>query len=177
MLQHLSHRWYFLLIGLVLFSCKRDKREELFTIPDHVEFTIAPGLNTFDTHFYVVSPKISQFENILGTSGHTREEIIAIEAKEAFLSSIFHDVNLNFIDKVSVWIFDPFNTSNRIEFFYLDPIPYKNKTTIQLFPGIADISEWVDSEYYGIEVRLNFREVTPSSIDMRLEFGFRALGE
>jgi hypothetical protein len=177
----MNHRinrfWYFFLVGILFLSCKKDNRVELFTIPDHVDFTIAPGLNTFDTHFYSLSPKTSPFESLLANSGHTHAEVISIEAKEAYLSSIFHDVNLNFIDKISVWIFDPFNPNDRIEFFYLEQIPYKNKTSIQLFPGIADISDWVDREFYGIEVRLNFREVTPSSTDMRLEFSFRVLGE
>ena len=176
-MRYLASKYLVLALGLILFSCKRDKREELFVMPDHVDFTIQPGLNTFDTHFYVVSPKPSQLEAVMGATGHTIDQVKSIEAKEAFLSSIFQDVNLNFIDKVSVYIFDPFNQNDKIEFFDLDPIPYKNKTSIQLFPGIADVSDWIDREYFGIEVRLNFREVTPSSIDMRLEWELRALGD
>jgi hypothetical protein len=86
-------------------------------------------------------------------------------------------VNLDFIDKVSVLIYDPFNPTNRIEFFYMDPVPFKNKTGIELFPGIADISEWMEREYFGVEIRLNYRQVTPSLIQMRLDFDVRVLGE
>ena len=177
MMRIILSKYLLLAIGLILFSCNRDKREELFVMPDHVDFTIQPGLNTFDTHFYVYGTKPSQLNAVLDATGHTIDEVKSIEAKQAFLSGIFQDVNLNFIDKVSVWIFDPFDQDNKIEFLYLDPIPYRNKTSIQLFPGIADISEWIERDYFGIEVRLNFREVTPSSIDMRLNWELRALGE
>jgi hypothetical protein len=102
---------------------------------------------------------------------------VSIEAKYALLSSVFQDVNLEFIDKVSVYIFDPFDANNKIEFFYMDEIPYKSKTTIQLFPGIADVKEWVEKEFFGIEIRLNYRQVTPSLTPMRLTFDLRVLGE
>ncbi|MDQ3016152.1 MAG: hypothetical protein M3R25_05460, partial [Bacteroidota bacterium] len=96
---------------------------------------------------------------------------------DAYLGSTFGDVNLEFIHRISVYIFDPFNPSDKIEFFYLDPTPFKNATSWRLFPGIADISPWIEREYFGIEVRLNFRQVSPSLIPMRFEFDMRVLGE
>lgn len=173
----LIHWAYCGLACLVLLSCHRDKREELFTLNDHVDFTIQPGLNTFDTHIYAISPKISMLNDRLDDAGISPDKVVAIEAKRAYLSSIFEDVNLDFIDKISVYIFDPYNTNNKIECFYLEPIPFKDKVGIQLFPGIADVSEWLENDYFGIEIRLDFRQVTPSLVQMRLDFDFRVLGE
>ncbi len=161
----------------ILLSCHKDQRTEFFELNHFVDFDIQPGLNTFDTHFFVISPLASSYDEKLTASGRTPEEVIGIEAKDAYLASIFKDVNLKFIDRISVYIFDPFNPSDKIEFFYLDPVPFKNTTSIRLFPGIADISEWVDASFFGIEVRLIFREVTPSFTQMRLEFDIRVLGE
>jgi hypothetical protein len=169
--------WSLLMAVLILVSCNKDKGTELFVLSHHVDFTIQPGLNTFDTHIYTVFPIKSLLDQRLDDTGHTLDQVVSIEAKYALLSSVFQDVNLEFIDKVSVYIFDPFDANNKIEFFYMDEIPYKSKTTIQLFPGIADVKEWVEKEFFGIEIRLNYRQVTPSLTPMRLTFDLRVLGE
>ena len=142
-----------------------------------VDFEIQPGLNTFDTHFFVVSPFTSQYDSKILSLGLTDEDVIAIEAKDAFLSSTFGDINLEFIHRISVYIFDPFNPSDKIEFLYLDPTPFRDESSWRLFPGIADISEWIERDFFGIEIRLNFRENSPTFIPMRLEFDLRAMGE
>lgn len=161
---------------IIALACNRDKRHELFTIQDFIDFEIPPGLNTFETHFFVTNFKPSRFQAQLEASNADTSDIIAIEARRAFLTTVFQDVNLDFIHRVSVYIFDPFNPSDRIEFLYLDPVPFRDKTSIQLFPGIADISQWIMSDYFGIEVRLHFREITPTLAQMRLEFDVRVLG-
>lgn len=167
-----------ILLGLVVISaCNKDKRTELFELNHRVDFTITPGLNTFDTHFFAISPLTSIYRGKLDASGLTDNDVVSIEAKDAFLSSTFGDINLEFIRRISIYIFDPFDPTHRIEFFYLDPTPFRNETTWRLFPGITDITEWIDAEYFGIEIRLDFREVSPSLIPMKLEFDIRVMGE
>ena len=170
-------KWGFLLGILIVLSCNKDNREEFFEMNHVVDFEVPPGLNTFDTHFFLISPLPSIYDEKLAASGKLPSDVVTIEAKEAFLSSVFNDINLRHIYSVSVYIFDPFNPSDKIEFFYLDPVPNKNQTSIQLFPGLADLTHWVDQEFFGVEVRLTFREITSSATEMRLEFDLRALGE
>lgn len=168
---------YFLLAMGVVVSCKKDNREELFELNYFLDFEIPPGLSTFDTHIWTVSPITSQFDDKLASSGHVANEVASVEPKEGILGSVFQDVNLDFIHRVTVYIFDPFKPADKIEFFYLDPVPFKNKTVIQLFPGIANVQEWVESGFFGVEVRLDFREITPALTQMRLEFDLRAMGK
>ena len=168
---------YLLLAMSVLVSCNKDNREELFELNYFVDFDIQPGLNTFDTHIYTVSPLNSQYDAKLASSGHLAGDVSAVEPKEGNLGSVFEDVNLNFIRRVSVYIFDPFKPANKIEFFYLDPVPFKNKTVIRLFPGISNVQEWIESGFFGVEVRVDFREITPALTQMRLEFDLRAMGK
>jgi len=166
-----------LLLGL---SCGKDSGDELFLLkfpPPPIEFEILPGLNTQDTHIYTQSPIESKYEERLDASGHTDDEVDLIQSKDAYLSSKFEDVDLDFIRRISVYIFDPSNPANKIEFFYLDPIPYKEKTSIRLFPGITDVSDWIKSGYFGVEIRLDYREVTPALIEMKLEFDLAAINE
>lgn len=176
--REITYRLFLCLIAMgMAMSCNKDNREELVELNYSVDFEIQPGLNTFDTHFFVISPLNSQFDTRLASSGHTKDEVGAVEPKEGNLASVFKDVNLDFIHKVSVYIFDPFNPADKIEFFYLDPIPYKSKTVIHLFPGIANLYDWIDRGFFGVEVRLNFRDITPALTQMRLEFDLRTMSK
>jgi|SRR6187551_3374301 len=174
----MTPKWIFAVLALcILVSCKKDNREELAELNYFIDFDIQPGLNTFDTHIYVVTPLNSHFVEKLNAAGRDTSEVEAVEPKEGNLGGIFQDVNIDFIHRVSVYIFDPFNPSDKIEFFYLDPVPFKNKTVIHLFPGIANVQEWIERGFFGVEVRLDFREVTPALTQMRLEFDLRAMSK
>ncbi len=169
-----------LVVIVLVLSCKKDSRQELFTIsypPPPINFEILPGLNTIDTHIYTISPIPSRYKETLAASGRSENDVVAIEAKAALLASIFQDINLDFIHRVSVFIFDPFEPSNEIEFFYMDPVPFRDKTVIQLFPGIADISEWIENDFFGLEIRLDFRQNSPTSFPMEFEFDLRVMGK
>jgi hypothetical protein len=163
----------------MLLSCNKDRRQELFVLtypPPPINFEILPGLNTFDTHIYTLSPIPSRFEEMLANSGRSAGDVVSIEAKAGALTSVFQDINLDFVHRVSIFIFDPFDPENKIEFFYMDPVPFRDKTVIQLFPGIADISEWVKKDYFGLEIRLDFRQNSPTLFQMEFEFDLRVMG-
>lgn len=166
-----------LLCLLLLTSCGKDDRTELFELNHIVDFDIPPGLNTYDTHFFIISPLPSFYQDKLALQGLTTADIGAVEAKTAILTSTFGDINLEFIHRISVHIFDPFNPSNKIEFLYLDPTPFRNESAWRLFPGLADISEWVEKEHFGIEIRLEFREISHTFIPMRLHIDMRAFAK
>lgn len=172
--------WIIAMMVMVALSCGRDDGDVLFELqfpPPPIEFTIPPGLGTFDTHVFVQSPIPTYYESRLEDSGFSDDMVDLIQAKEGYLSSLFEDENLDFIHRVSIIIFDPFNPANKVEFFYLDPVPFRNKTGIELFPGITNISDWVKSGFIGIEIRLDFREISPTLIEMKLEFDLRAINE
>lgn len=160
-----------LIIAIVwmLAACAKDDRPELCELNHFVDFNIQPGLNTFETHIYTFSPIGSQLEASLAARGHTLAEVDDVVPKRAILRGVFQDVNLDFVHRVSVLVYDPFQPADRVEFFYLDPVPARDKTSIQLFPGIADVTPWFTRPFFAIELRLNYRQVTPSLVPMRLE--------
>ncbi len=173
-------QWLFLIALLGVVSCKKDRRDILFPLgypPPPVQFDILPGLNTFDTHIYTLSPVPTGFSERLTASGFSRSDVKSIEPFRAFLTTTFGDVNLDFIHRISVQVYDPFNPGDRIEIFYLDPVPFRSKTGIQLFPGIANVMDWFSEDFMGIEIRLDFRNVSPTLMQMRLEFDMRAYSE
>src|SRR5678809_1166235 len=109
MRTHFINSWFLFVVCLALFSCNKDNRPVLFELNHQVDFTIQPGLNTIDTHIYDISPLTSLLHSHLAASGRTIDEVGNIEAKRAILSSVFQDVNLEFVDMVSILIYDPYN--------------------------------------------------------------------
>jgi hypothetical protein len=173
------HIFFILLVPVLLglWSCQEDDRPELCRLAYTLDFNIQPGLNTFETHVYTFSPITSQLDAALAANGYTRADVEAILPRTAILRGTFQDVNLDFIHRVSMHVYDPFDINNKIEFFYLDPVPVRNKTSIELFPGISDVTEWFERPFFGIELRLDYRQVTPSLIPMRLEFEMSVRGK
>ena len=151
-------------------GCQKDQRTEVFEVPGVMDFTIDAGLNTFDTHFYILSPYISAFPSRLEDFDLKPEDIISVEPKSAELASVFRDENLDFIERISLRLFKLDDPQFNREIFYFDPVPFQKKTVLRPFPGLSNVKEIVENQFFGIELRLDYRLVPQRSIDMRLEF-------
>jgi hypothetical protein len=158
----------------MLLGCRKDQRVEVFELPQVIDFTIDPGLNTFDTYFFPFSPIPSSFQSRLEDFNLEANEIISVEPKSGSLSSIFGDENLEFIERISLRLFKVQEPTFNREIFYFDPVPFKKATTLRPFPGLSNVKEIVENTFYGIELRLDFRFVPQRSIDMRFEFSLSA---
>jgi hypothetical protein len=162
-------------LTLCLSGCRQDQRTELFAMPYFLDFELQAGLNTFETHFYRISNIPSVFEAQLATTGRDASEITSITPRTAALSTVFGDEDLDFIRQVFVRIFDPSDPNNiNTEIFYLDPVPPNVRRTIHPFAGLADVREIATLPVFGVEVGISLWEVTPRSLDMRLEFSLSA---
>lgn len=159
-----------ILVASFFTGCQKDQRTEVFEIVGVMDFTIDAGLNTFDTHFYTLSPVVSDFPARLEDFNLEADDIISVEPKSAELAAIFRDENLEFIERISLRIFKIDEPQFNREIFYFDPVPFQKRTVLRPFPGLSNVKEIVENQFYGIELRLDFRIVPQRSIDMRLEF-------
>ena len=155
-------------------GCNKDNRTELFELNHIVDFVIPPGLNTFDTHFFIIPQVNSQVDDQLQATGLSPEVIASIEPKFCRLSTIFEDEDLDFIRVVEVRVIDPFNSDFQREVFYLDPVVPNTKKVIRPFPGLADVKEILSKPSFAVEIRLLFRNPPPASFEMRLSMELAA---
>ena len=149
-------------------GCNKDDRTELFELNHIVDFNIPPGLNTFDTHFFIIPQVNSQVDDQLQATGLSPDVIATIEPKFCRLSTIFEDEDLDFIRVVEIRVIDPFNSDFQREVFYLDPVLQNTKKVIRPFPGLADVKEILSKPSFAVEIRLLFRYPPPTSYEMRL---------
>lgn len=159
---------------LVMPGCKDDMPDELFDFTHVVDFALPAGLNTFDTHFFIIPQVSSLVDDRLAATGLDEEVIASINPKFCRFSTVFEDTELDFIRVIEIRLVDQFNPDIRREVFYLDPVPNNTKNVIRPFPGLADVKDILISPSFAIEVRLLFWRPPPRSYDMRVSLEFAA---
>ena len=167
--------YLFIFIGsfFTLLSCGKNDTNEVFEYVQRVDFTIDAGLNTIDTYFFPFDPLTSPLMGKLEEFKLTFTDIAEVQPKSAEISSIFGDENLEFIRRISVRVHESNDVLNATEIFYSDPTPLKKSNTIRPFPNISEVKDIMINDFYGIELRLDFRYVIPKSIEMKLEYKMR----
>ena len=166
-----------LLLTMSGLSCHKDNRVELFQMTQIMDFQIKAGLNTLETHFFIQPAARSSYDEQLELSGFDESVVASIEPKFSQLSTVFSDVDLDFIRLIEIRVLDPFDPEFQREVFYLDPIPPNTRTIIRPFPGLTNVREIVSKPTYGIEVRIIFRFVPRDNYDMRLQMDFSVFGD
>jgi len=166
-----------LMLAITSLGCHKDNRVELFQMTQVMDFEIKAGLNVLETHFFIQPAANSSYEEQLAASGFDESAVASIEPKFSQLSTVFNDVDLEFIRLVEIRVVDPFDPVFQREVFYLDPVPANTGTFIRPFPGLTDVREIVSSPTFGIEVRIIFRFVPRDTYDMRLRMDFSVFGD
>jgi hypothetical protein len=169
-------------IGIIVLTmsslgCNKDNRVELFKMTQVMDFEIKAGLNTIETHFFLQPAANSSFDEQLAISGFDESVVASVEPKFCEFTTVFKDVDLDFIRLIEIRVLDQFDPDFQREVFYLDPVPANTRTIIRPFPGLNDVKEIVSKPTFGIEVRIIFRYVPQSTYDMRLQMDFSVFGD
>ena len=153
-------------------SCKDDQARELFELTHVMDFDIPAGLNTFDTHFFLIPQVNTIVDDQLAATGLSEEDIGSIKPKFCRFSTIFEDRDLDFIRLIEIRVIDRFDTDIQREVFYLDPVLANTREVIRPFPGLADVNDIISSPSFAVEIRLRFRYPPPETFEMRLSMDF-----
>jgi hypothetical protein len=169
-------------IGILLLTmsglgCNKDNRVELFKMTQVMDFEIRAGLNTVETHFFIQPAANSSYDEQLEISGFDESLVASIEPKFAQFSTVFSDVDLDYIRTIEIRVVDPFDPEFQREVFYLDPVPPNTRTIIRPFPGLTNVKEIVAKPTFGIEVRILFRFPPRTTENMRLQLDFSVFGD
>ena len=158
-----------------LFSnCKKDDAI-LFEMEYFYDFTITAGLNPFSgTHIFEISEIPSLSDAIFSQNGKTAEELNAINPGTAVLRGIFSNPDNGYIQEVSIKIFSKEDPTIEREVFYRDQIALNASGDLGLVGTLVDAKNYLEKEDFGIRVELRLRDISPETIEMRLDFNFFA---
>ena len=161
----------FFLLGSL--SCGDDV-EPLFQLVYDVDFTIDPGLNTIDTHVYTIRNVPSFLEDFALANNVNPDSIVSAAPNRATITTIFQNIDYNFLDQLSVWMVSVNNPNDSREIFFLDFVDLDEDSEVRLLSSIANVIDYLREGSFNIEVRLRLRSFSPAEINSRLSFDITA---
>lgn len=169
----------FSLFPLLYFSCTPDDGLEFafrMNYPNNV-FEIPAGLNTIESHFFVLENIPSNLN--LYFDGIDTTDIKAIVPREARLFSLDGtNVNFDFIFEISLRLCRPDGTSCNREIFYRDQIPENVGSSLPLIPNENNIRAEILNGAYTVEVVLQRLAYSPTQFTrVGLDLAFDARRE
>jgi len=160
---------------LLLFSNCRKNDDFLFEMEYINDFTITAGLNPFaGIHIFETSNIPTNSLPIFSQNGVTEEDLSAINPGTAFMQGIFTDTDNGYIQEVSVKIFNPDDPTVEREIFYRTQVPENSSGNLALIGTLVNAKDFLKNEEFGIRVEFRLRDISPESVDMRLDFSFFA---
>lgn len=158
-----------------LFSNCRKDEAVLFEMEYFHDFTITAGLNPFSgTHIFEISDIPSLSDAIFSQNGTTAAELNEINPGVAVLRGIFVNPDNGYIQEVSVKIFSKEDPTVEREIFFRDQISFNASGDLGLVGTLVDAKSFLEKEDFGIRVELRLRDISPETIEMRLDFNFFA---
>ncbi|MCB0657867.1 MAG: hypothetical protein KDC57_17095 [Saprospiraceae bacterium] len=168
-------RWLWLVIGMYLFSgCRKDEvSKAIFTVESTTSFTIPAGLNTVETHYFLVENIPSSLNAQLKSHNLTLDDLTKINPLQCRLIALDGSPTYQFIENISVRIYTKKNPTKR-EIAFMEPVPLNTGSNLQLFPTLIDVKDYLSSSVYSVEIRLRLRGFSSRTVDTRLDLAFEA---
>ena len=162
-------KWISIGFLFTLLSCSNGA-EPLFDIELEADFTIGAGLNTFDTHFFIIRNVPTRIQSFLGT---VDEDLIGqILPTRAQITAPFTSIDFSIVREVSVWAVSSADPNIKKEIFYQDRIEFNEQEDLKLFSSLSEVKDILTEDDFDLEIRFNFRTFTPTNIDSRLTMNF-----
>ena len=156
------------LLLMVQTSCKKDENY-IHEIDTFFDVDIPAGLNTIQSHFFIVENVPTFINGLYDGSSFTEDDVVRVVGATANFRTTFSNLDLDFIERVRVHALDPNDHSIRKEIFYLDVIPFGNKSDIDLIPSIVNVAPYFSNDLVDLELMVDFRGFAPAEIDARVE--------
>jgi hypothetical protein len=156
---------------LVLSSCEKETPVR-YTSELDVEFDIPSGLNTVETHYFIlknVPVYYNQNARIYNTDTASIQNVIS---SRGLIRAKFVDVDFDFVSRISVYAVSRKNPSLKREMFYLDQVPLTTGKELRMLSSSTQLKDLFREEYIDLEIRINVRNFVPQPIRARLEFGY-----
>jgi hypothetical protein len=171
-------RFFFLLLlcTLTYSSCRDDIGESLFEMnyPPR-EFVLPAGLNTTVAYVQSINNIPTSYPDFVNASGHSADEVTKIVPRFARLISL-DGLDLGFLSSISVRIcpITQQDCSFADEVFYIDDLYRRDLSTVNLNPGLGNVKDLLSGGLYKLEIVMFPGEITPYTVDCRLEYSFEA---
>ncbi len=160
-------RYLLLFIIPFLWSGCRNDEPILFELEFREDFEITAGLNTIETHHFLLRNINTNLDSYLSSFGYQESDISLINPNNATLEVLFGNSDLDFVFEVSVRAYKE-NPLDYQEIFYRENVPLNTSSVLQLLPTLVDVKKLMQEDVFNIDVAFLFRNAPPQFIDARL---------
>ncbi len=164
--------------ALLLFSCRKDKRDLLFEMPlAPLEFTVLAGSSTVDTYYITFKEVPTHFDELAATYGLDSTFVGAILPGKAFISSVFGEEYADLFREIAVHICPEGNQDFKCgyEAFYWQFPSYKLSNSFDLVPNESDLKALLTRQNANVQLWFRLAKTPTQSIESRLDLRFNAL--
>lgn len=168
------HRFLYLFSLIFLLSNCKDEEPVLFTMPYQETFEIPAGLNTIDTHHFVIPNIASNKATLFSGNNVTDEDVVTINPESCRMTSVLN-ADYGFLFNVSVRMYTD-NPDAYLEIFYRDNVPANTGGQLDLIPTLVNVRNFLVAETFTVEVVLERPRIpSPEYIDtvVRMDFAVR----
>ena len=137
-------------------------------------FVIPVGISQFEVHHFQFENVSSRYQGYLDQYKKTDAEITGIFTGKAGISGIFGDSNLDFIDQVSIRVYDQSDPNDYVEIAYRYPVPLDPGNNLPIIPSLADAKRFFSKSRFAIDVVIWLRRTTNEESEVRLNLEMRA---
>lgn len=162
-------------LSFALQSC-RDRTPELFQMQIEERINFNAGLNSIETHVFLLEDIPSTLKALAQQKGISIEEIASVKPATASFEGVFQEHDYSIVEEVTIDLIDPDDSSNNREVFYQELINLNHKGPLQLFGTLPDLKEILLKDTYNLEIAIRFRTPTVQTFENRLLFNFVAYG-
>lgn len=167
----------FLLVVLVMSGgCNKDEHCGTFMkFEGRIEanFTIPSGLNTVETHYFIIRDVPTNFRALAASRNLEIEDIQCIVASRGLIRAAFNDFSYDFIDRIQVYAITQNEPVKKREMYFLDFVPLNTGSVLRMSSSTTELKEiLLENDVIDLEIRLVLRSFSPGNIVTRLDCGF-----
>ena len=162
---------WIIFIATHFLSCTKGQ-QLLFEVNNEVEFVMPGGLNTIETHIFVIRDIPTFFEPNLNSFGFRVEDVASINATRATILGSFQAIDYDFIGEIAIRAKSPKNPSLNREMFFMENIPFNHRGELRLFSSITDLTEIMKEKVFDMEIRIRLRSFVGRDIQHKLIFSY-----
>lgn len=138
------------------------------------DFSIPPGLNSFDTHHFIIRDVPTRFRNFVADPDDAN--IGRVLPSQATLTALFVGIDWAIIREISVHVVSDSNPEESKEVFFNDRVNSSQVKDLELLSSLSEVKDILFQDFVTLEVRLNFRRITSAEIESRITMNFNVNG-
>ncbi|MBK9255446.1 MAG: hypothetical protein IPM42_08165 [Saprospiraceae bacterium] len=166
----------FLFASLIFFFTACEKETPfLYEVNLDANLDIPPGLNNVVTHIFVLRDLPTFYAQSAEARGLNPTTLKSVRAARGLLRTDFQSVDLDFIDRISVFAVSKKDPNEKREMFYVDNVPFGIGEELKMLSSTTELINIISEELIDVEIRINIRSFSGTTIRTKLIFSYAVL--